>query len=143
MQPWEMIVSVCAGIIVIINLFDKLGGISRKMKQIDKDYSTITQLPKAINDLKKEVQEANLSTVIIIEALRALIRNDLYICFKTNREYQAWTDDECRVQTRLHAVYQKLGGNGEESLWWQNKERWKIVSEEDYLELVRNCIEKH
>lgn len=143
METWQYIVSICAGLLTVFSLLDKFGGVSKKLKQVDSDYSKITQIPKQLEEVKTELKENNLSTLIITEALRALIRNELYICFKTNREYQAWTDDECRVQTRLHTVYQKLGGNGEETLWWQNKERWKIVSEEDYMELVRNCIEKH
>jgi hypothetical protein len=36
----------------------------------------------------------------------------------------------------MHEAYKALNGNGEEKIWWDKKQKWAIVSDEDYHELI-------
>lgn len=112
METWQIIVSTCAGIITLLNLSDRIG------------------ITKKVRNTEDTFKNQNL-------ALLAILRNDLYQCFKQHREFGAWTDDECGVQTKMHDAYKSLGGNGEEKLWWDKKQTWAIVSDEEYHELVQ------
>lgn len=102
----------------------------------------MTKIPEQLDVIRNEIKLSNATDVVIMSALRSLIRNELFLSFKENREIEAWTDDECRVQTKLHETYLKLNGNGEEALWWKNKESWKIVSQEEYDDLVMGMMER-
>lgn len=111
MEVWEVVVSGCAGVITLLTFFEKIG-VMNKVKATDDKF-----------------KNQNL-------ALLAMLRNELYKCFKENREINAWTDDECGVQTKMHDAYKSLGGNGEEKLWWDKKQAWKIISDEEFHELT-------
>lgn len=111
MEFWQIIVSGCAGIITLLTFLEKTG------------------LTKKVKTTEDKFDNQNL-------ALLAILRNELYQCFKENRQLGAWTYDECGVQTKMHEAYKSLNGNGEEKLWWDIKKTWNIVSDEEYHELV-------
>lgn len=111
MEFWQVIVSGCAGVITLLTFLEKIG------------------VTKKVKTAEEKTKNQNL-------ALLAILRNELYKCFKENREIAAWTDDECSVQTKMHDAYKSLGGNGEEKIWWDKKQKWAIVSDEDYHALV-------
>lgn len=140
-ETWEIIISIAAGLITIITLIDKFGILGQKVKKLDNYLETIEGLPKKMDDLKEQVGGVGEANIVITRALRGIIKNELYRSFKEHREIGAWTDDECRVQTSLHDIYQALGGNGEETIWWQKKSNWKIVSEDEYDRLYAKMIE--
>lgn len=138
MEVWQLIVSICAGIITIITLLDKLG-LLRAVKRVNTDYSELKKMSEQMMVVQQNLVSISNLQIIQSQALLALLRNDLYQCFKLNRDLGAWTDDEANVQNKLHEVYKDLKGNGEESIWWEKKKDWKIVSNEEYRELVNNC----
>jgi len=129
METWQLIVSVCAGVITVITFLDKVG-ITKTVKQADSDLKDVKNLLVNVAKMSGEIEAINILQPKQSEALLALLRNDLYRCFKENRSIAAWSDDECRVQTKLHEAYQGLGGNGEEDIWWEKKRQWKILSKE-------------
>lgn len=138
MEVWQLIVSICAGIITIITLLDKLG-LLRAVKRVNTDYSELKKMSEQMMVVQQNLVSISNLQIIQNQALLALLRNDLYQCFKLHRDLGAWTDDEANVQNKLHEVYKDLKGNGEESIWWEKKKDWKIVSNEEYRELVNNC----
>lgn len=113
-----------------------------KVKKLDKYLDKLNDIPNELKELSKSMEEMKKTDVVMTRALRGLIRNDLYRSFKENRELGAWTDDESRVQTSLHEIYQSLGGNGEETIWWNKKQNWKIVTQEEYEKLYVKMIEE-
>lgn len=113
MELWQVVVSGCAGLITLLTFLEKIG------------------LTKKVKTTEDKFKNQNL-------ALLAILRNELYKCFKENREVGVWTDAECGVQTKMHDAYKSLGGNGEEKLWWDKKESWEIVSDEAYYELTES-----
>lgn len=135
MQTWQMFVTICAGIITVITLLDKLG-VTKQVKQFNKNSQELEDIANAVGEVKGVVDRMGESQELQRAALLALIRNSLYRSFRENREYGVWTDDEATVQTRLHEAYLALGGNGEESLWWSKKTTWEIVSHEEYKRIV-------
>lgn len=135
MENWQIFVSLCAGFLVIINLADKIG-LTNKVKKVDADYKELKKLLDNFTSLSTSVEVLTGLQEKQNQALLALLRNDLYRCFKDNRDIAAWTDDDCRVQTKLHEAYRALNGNGEESIWWDRKVTWKIVSEEELRTLI-------
>ena len=136
MELWQTIISVCAGIITIITVFEKLG-FTQKCKKIDKDFNELKQLPVQVADIQQVLRIFGELQKDQNDALLAILRNSLFQSFKDNRDIGAWTDDEANVQTKMHIAYGALKGNGEEALWWEKKKTWKIVSAEEYKELVR------
>lgn len=112
MELWQIIITGCAGVITFLTFLEKIG------------------LTKKIRYTEEKFRSQNL-------ALLAILRNELYKCFKENRELSAWSDAESSVQTKLHEAYKSLGGNGEEKLWWDKKATWTIVSDEEYHELTK------
>ena len=138
MEVWQLIVSICAGIITIITLLDKLG-LLRAVKRVNTDFSELKKMSEQILIIQQNLVGISELQIVQNQALLALIRNDLYQCFKMNRDIGVWTDDEANVQNKLHEVYKDLKGNGEESIWWEKKKDWKIVSNEEYRELLSNC----
>ena len=164
MDLWQLIITIAAGIITISTLFEKIGNGIAKAKKTDDYVDKIKELPgqmeelktmygdrlKALPDqmeeLKTAIAKSNSTNDVMAQALLGIIRNELYICFKEHREIGACTDDEFRVQTALHDAYKRLGGNGEEAVWWEKKRNWKIVSEDEFerlyikhLEDLQNC----
>lgn len=138
MEIWQLIVSICAGIITIITLLDKLG-LLRAVKRVNTDLSDLKKLSEQTLSIQQNLIGISNLQAIQSRALLALLRNDLYQCFKMNRDLGAWTDDEANVQNKLHDVYKDLNGNGEESIWWEKKKDWQIVSNEEYKELLNRC----
>jgi hypothetical protein len=138
MALWQLIVSTCAGIITIITVFDKVG-ITNGLKKVDREFNEIKKLSVHITDIIKSQHEFAELQKDQNNALLALLRNDLYRSFKDHRDLGVWTDDEANVQTKLHSAYRALHGNGEEELWWDKKKTWKIVSNEEYKDLISKC----
>lgn len=135
MEFYEVFITACAGLVTLLTLFDKLGW-TAKVKKADADFTEMRKMIVSITEIK-EIQEE----FIILQrdqnnALLAVLRNELYQSFKLNRDIEAWTDDECFVQTKLHQAYKALKGNGEEEIWWEKKKTWRIVSNEEYKELL-------
>lgn len=136
METWQLIISVCAGLITIMTFFDKVG-LTKSVKKVDSDFKELKGLPEQINNLSAEIEGMGNLQKIQNQALLAILRNDLYRCFKDHRDFGAWTDDDCQVQTKIHEAYKALGGNGEEAIWWEKKKSWKIYSEDEMQELIR------
>ena len=138
METWQLIISVCAGIITIITVLEKLG-LTSKFKKIDREFNELKRLSSHIEDIIKNQHEFGVLQKDQNNALLAILRNDLYQSFKDHRDLEVWTDDEANVQTKLHMAYHALNGNGEEELWWEKKKSWRIVSAEEYRELTFRC----
>lgn len=138
MELWQLIVSICAGVVTMITVLEKLG-ITGGIKKIEQEFtelkkqgvqlSTINENQRQFGELQKDQNNA----------LLAILRNELFHSFRANRELKVWTDDECAVQTKLHLAYRALDGNGEEEIWWEKKKQWRIVSAEEYRELSK-CV---
>lgn len=135
MGIWQLFVSICAGVVTVITVLEKLGIITR-IKKVDADSNELKKLSTQITDIQKNQHEFGELQKDQNCALLAILRSDLYQSFKDHRDIEAWTDDEANVQTKLHAAYRALNGNGEEELWWDKKKTWKIVSNEEYKELL-------
>lgn len=135
MEIWQKIITICAGVITLLTLLEKLG-VFKTFKKVDNDFSELKKVPIQITALQQNIEHMQDLQQIQNAALLAIIRNDLYQCFKNNRDIGVWTDDEANVQTKLHAVYHDLNGNGEESIWWEKKKFWRIVSNEEFDSLV-------
>lgn len=135
MVLWQLIISTCAGIITIITVLEKLGIIT-KIKKVDTDSTELKKLITQVTEIYKSQQEFGTLQKDQNNALLAILRNALYQSFKEHREIGAWTDDEAGVQTKIHYAYRALNGNGEEELWWEKKKTWKIVSSEEYKEIM-------
>lgn len=131
-----MIVSICAGVITIVTVFEKLG-VTKRFKKVDADFIELKKLPAQVADIQQNLFVFGELQKDQNNALLAMLRNSLYQSFKDNRDIGAWTDDEANVQTKLHTAYGDLHGNGEEALWWDRKKTWKIVSVEEYKQLVK------
>ncbi|NLE05474.1 MAG: hypothetical protein GX638_11835 [Crenarchaeota archaeon] len=123
------------------NLFEKLGLI-KFFRQVNCDFKELKKLPDQLSDLQNTVSSIQEFQQIQNSALLAIIRNDLYQCFKNNRDVCAWTDDDFGVQTKLHEAYKGLHGNGEEGIWWDKKKDWKIVSADELDDLIRESHKK-
>lgn len=136
MEVWQMIISVCAGLVTLLTLLDKLGLI-KKVKKTEEEYAALKNIPSQFSTLQAKVTQITVLQQKQTQALLSILRNDLYTCFKENRNIAVWTDDECNVQTKTHEAYKALNGNGEEALWWAKKEKWDIVSNEDYNEILK------
>lgn len=136
METWQLIISICAGLITIMTFFDKVG-LTKSVKKVDSDFKELKGLPEQINNLSAEIEGMGNLQKIQNQALLAILRNDLYRCFKDHRDFGAWTDDDCQVQIKIHEAYKALGGNGEEAIWWEKKKSWKIYSEDEMQELIR------
>ena len=136
METWQLIISICAGLITIMTFFDKVG-LTKSVKKVDCEFKELKRLPEQIKNLSTEIEGINNFQKMQNQALLAILRNELYRCFKDNRDLGAWTDDDCQVQTKMHEVYKVLGGNGEEAIWWEKKKSWKIYSEDEMQELIR------
>jgi hypothetical protein len=119
-----------------MTFFDKVG-LTKSVKKADSDFKELKGLPEQINNLSAEIEGMGNLQKIQNQALLAILRNDLYRCFKDHRDLGAWTDDDCQVQTKIHEAYKALGGNGEEAIWWEKKKSWKIYSEDEMQELIR------
>ena len=137
METWQLFVSICAGVVTIATLFEKLG-VTSKLKRVDVDFNELKKLNYQFADIIQKQEEFGELQKDQNTALLAILRSDLYQSFKKHRDIGAWTDDEANVQTKLHMAYHNLHGNGEEELWWDKKKAWKIVSNEEYQELLNN-----
>lgn len=150
MEIWQLIITICAGLVTLFTLVEKVRG-SKSYKKLDtalKDLQTITaefsEFKTDMGTLKTNVSGMNDLQVLQKDALLAMLRNDLFRCFRDNRNIGAWTDDDCQVQTTLHAVYRALKGGDskeEEELWWDRKKTWKIVTETEYQRLLKKYNE--
>ena len=136
METWQLIISVCAGLITIMTFFDKVG-LTKSVKKVDSDFKELKELPEQLKEILSDITELSTLQKIQNQALLAILRNDLYRCFKDHRDLGAWTDDDCQVQTKIHEAYKVLGGNGEETIWWEKKKTWKIFTDEEMKELIR------
>lgn len=136
MELWQTIVSICAGIITIVTVLEKLG-ISKRVSKIDNEFNSLKKLPDQVKGIQDELKNLGNLQINQNNALLAMLRNILYQSFKDNRDISAWTDDECSVQTKMHNAYQMLHGNNEEEIWWERKKTWKIVSNEEYDKLKK------
>lgn len=138
METWQAFISICAGIITVITVLEKLG-ILKKVKRVDNDFTELKRLPAQVEEIQKTITDLGSLQIDQNTALLAILRNMLYQSFKDNRDIEAWTDDEANVQTKLHVAYNTLNGNGEEAIWWDKKKTWKIVTNEEYSKLKNNC----
>ena len=134
MELWQTIVSICAGIITIVTVLEKLG-ILKRFSKVDQEFNSLKQLPGHVKNIQEELKNLGNLQTDQNNALLAMLRNTLYQSFKDNRDIGAWTDDECSVQTKIHNAYKTLRGNGEEEIWWEKKKSWRIVSNEEYENL--------
>ena len=141
MEIWQIIVSVCAGLITIFTLLEKLG-VTGRVKKVDSDFTELKKLPAQVASIQADLNKFGQLQQDQNNALLAILRNTLYQCFKDNRDVAAWTDDEAGVQTKLHKAYRALDGNGEEEIWWEKKKTWKIVTNEEYQEILKNCKQR-
>ena len=141
METWQLFISVCAGVITLLTLFEKIRG-TKSFKQLDAALATLQKVPSEIQALQNDLTIISQVQKDQTSALLAILHSDLYRCFRENRELEAWTDEEARVQTNLHEVYCLLHGNGEEALWWDRKRTWRIVSDGEYQELVQKQHEQ-
>lgn len=141
MELWQTIISICAGIITIVTVLEKLG-ISKRFSKVDRDFNSLKQLPDQVKVIQDELKNLGGLQLNQNNALLAMLRNTLYQSFKDNRDLAAWTDDECSVQTKIHNAYKALHGNGEEEIWWERKKTWKIVSNEEYEKLNQEYQKK-
>jgi biopolymer transport protein ExbB/TolQ len=145
MELWQTIISICAGIITIVTVLEKLG-INKRVSKIDNEFNSLKKLPDQVKGIQEELKNLGNLQLDQNNALLAMLRNTLYQSFKDNRDIAAWTDDECSVQTKIHNAYKTLQGNGEEEIWWERKKTWKIVSNEEYEKLYKanqkkiNCL---
>lgn len=145
MELWQTIISICAGIITIATVSEKLG-INKRVSKIDQEFNSLKQLPSQFKNIQGDLKNLGNLQIDQTNALLAMLRNTLYQSFKDNRDVAAWTDDECSVQTKIHNAYKALHGNGEEEIWWERKKTWKIVSNEEYEKLYQehqakiNCL---
>ena len=137
MEIWQLIVSVCAGMVTVLTLLDKIG-VFKRIKQAVVAFNSATTLKEQLDELKVEMSKMTKGQDGQNQALLSILRTELYRCFKQNRDIEAWTDCDCFVQSKMHEAYKQLGGNGEETIWWQNKITWRIVSEEEYAALIQN-----
>ena len=135
MELWQAIVSICAGIITLITVLEKLG-ITGGIKKIEQEFADLKKQGTHLTAIIQNQQEFGELQKDQNNALLAILRNELFQSFRNNRDVQAWTDDECTVQTKLHQAYKALHGNGEEEIWWERKRQWRIVSAEEYKELI-------
>ena len=135
MAVWQLVVSICAGVITLITVLEKLG-ITGGIKKIEREFTELKKLGLHIADININQQEFGSLQKDQNNALLAILRNELFQSFRNNRELKVWTDDECAVQTKLHLAYRALHGNGEEEIWWNRKTQWTIVSVEKYRELL-------
>lgn len=136
MDTWQIVIGIFAGFVTIFTLLEKLG-VTNKIKKIDKDFNEMRTMLSNLKEISEYQQELIILQKDQNNALLALLRNDLYQSFKIHRDLGVWTDDEANVQTKLHAAYRSLNGNGEEELWWEKKKTWRIVSNEEYKELTK------
>ena len=136
MELWQTIISICAGIITIVTVLEKLG-ISKRVSKIDNEFNSLKKLPDQVKGIQDELKNLGNLQINQNNALLAMLRNVLYQSFKDNRDISAWTDDECSVQTKMHNAYKMLHGNSEEEIWWERKKTWKIVSNEEYDKLKK------
>ena len=136
MELWQTIVSICAGIITIVTVLEKLG-ISKRVSKIDNEFNSLKKLPDQVKGIQDELKNLGNLQITQNNALLAMLRNTLYQSFKDHRDISAWTDDECSVQTKMHNAYKMLHGNSEEEIWWERKKTWKIVSNEEYDKLQK------
>lgn len=141
MELWQTIVSICAGIITIVTVLEKLG-ILKRFSKVDQEFNSLKQLPNQVKSIQDELKNLGNLQTDQTNALLAMLRNTLYQSFKDNRDLSAWTDDECSVQTKIHNAYKALHGNGEEEIWWERKKTWKIVSNEEYEKLYQEYQKK-
>lgn len=141
MELWQTIISICAGVITIVTVLEKLG-ISKRVSKIDNEFNSLKQLPNQVKNIQEELKNLGNLQIDQTNALLAMLRNTLYQSFKDNRDVAAWTDDECSVQTKIHNAYKTLHGNGEEEIWWEKKKTWKIVSSEEYENLLQSHQKK-
>ena len=140
MAVWQLVVSICAGVITLITVLEKLG-ITGGIKKIEREFTELKKLGVHISDINVNQLEFGSLQRDQNNALLAILRNELFQSFRNNRELKIWTDDECAVQTKLHLAYRALHGNGEEEIWWERKKQWTIVSAQKYQEMqdVRDC----
>ena len=141
MADWQAFVSLCAGIITVVTVLEKVGIIG-KLKKIDTDLDRVKETAETVESIYKSMVSITQNQDGQRLALLALLRNELYRSFRDNRNLGAWTDEEAGVQTKLHNVYVAIGGNGEEAIWWKRKEEWRIVTPEEYAKLAlekENC----
>ena len=135
METYQWMVTICAGVVTILTLFDKLG-LTTRFKKVNSDFTEMQKMIVTIEEVSSLQQELIGLQKDQNNALLAVLRNELYQSFKTNRDVKVWTDDECFVQTKLHQAYKTLHGNGEEEIWWEKKKQWRIVSNEEYREII-------
>ena len=135
MEIYQWMVTICAGVVTILTLFDKLG-LTARVKKADADFTEMRKMIITIEEVSSLQQELISLQRDQNNALLAVLRNELYQSFKTNRDVEVWTDDECFVQTKIHQAYKALHGNGEEEIWWEKKKQWRIVSNEEYREII-------
>ena len=133
--------SFCASVITILTLIEKIRG-TKSFKQLDSTMGDLKKIPAEFASLKEDLAHFGELQISQNSALLALLRNDLYRCFKDNRDIGAWTDDDARVQTTLHEVYRALHGNGEEEIWWEKKKTWRIVTDAEYKILAKASLEQ-
>ena len=141
MNTYQVVVTVCAGIITIFTLLEKLG-LTARIKKIDSDFDEMRMMSKHIANINEFQKEFMVLQEGQNNALLAILRNELYQSFRHNRDIGVWTDDECFVQTKLHQAYKSLKGNGEEEIWWEKKKTWRIVSSAEYNELLSTSNKK-
>lgn len=135
LENWRIFVGICAGIVTLITFLDKVG-VTGRVKRIRENAEKLAEITDSITNAVTAMNKLAEQQEAQREALLALIRNALFRSFKEHRDIEAWTDEECMVQTRLHEAYIANGGNGEEAIWWDKKKTWEIVSVEEHKRRV-------
>ena len=58
METWQLIISVCAGLITIMTFFDKVG-LTKSVKKVDCEFKELKRLPEQIKNLSTEIEGTN------------------------------------------------------------------------------------
>ena len=58
METWQLIISVCAGLITIMTFFDKVG-LTKSAKKVDCEFKELKRLPEQIKNLSTEIEGLN------------------------------------------------------------------------------------
>ena len=88
MELWQTIISICAGIITIVTVLEKLG-ISKRVSKIDNEFNSLKKLPDQVKGIQDELKNLGNLQINQNNALLAMLRNTLYQSFKDNRDISA------------------------------------------------------
>ena len=55
MELWQTIISICAGIITIVTVLEKLG-ILKRFSKVDQEFNSLKQLPGHVKNIQEELK---------------------------------------------------------------------------------------